>query len=680
MSVYIIDDIYDNFARSVEEEYGTKIHLGEFKVIRKLMLNDDYEADENRISFVKEADFIFMHNSFNDTYSDDTKSDGGREYFNLIRDVADKSRLVLFSNAWIDSTKDRINKTLFYRSLNAIVKEYEETGEINIDKLISGRYLSKQVNDDESFPIENSIEYNGPNILNSYDDFKKLENYIKNLDPNTYLIFNTDSMTPITIRQIALYIRLSLETINSIVIIPFIFKGEDTFENIVYKFSEVGCSDILFCEGSNIIASNLKELKPSVLTAERYKVGFLDRIKVTPINEKVGNHTLANHWGAFLLGNYILKSIPEDHIYEKERLQNHLNEVCYTREPLYLRYLMASNMSFMEIKAMIEGNNNNILNGKINLPFCKKKKILFIDDQDKEWAPVIKGLFFDADQLDIVGKKELSIDFSEKAIKRLLEKYDVEEYDLILLDLRLMGEEEETLQGENLSGLKLLRAILDINPGIRVIVFSSSNKAWNIDKAIDYGATGYYIKESPVAQNEHKEIKRSVVNFFNLIEKCFEEYYLVKLYQDLIRIEYWDTRHNKSWYPVIKIPRWLNPMDEVSEMINQLYIAYEMIQQAAKLKEQSKAEYAYIALEQTFEIMKRWDWSFHTHQCTYLAIENISGKYVKEFTDYRNQIIHKNKTDKNRQEISKLSFDDIIHKKILPLWKIIYDILDILGP
>jgi len=73
-------------------------------------------------------------------------------------------------------------------------------------------------------------------------------------------------------------------------------------------------------------------------------------------------------------------------------------------------------------------------------------------------------------------------------------------YDVIFLDLRLSKEEDKVNQISNISdftGTKVLRKIKDINKGIQVIIFTASNKVWNIERLLEIGANGYYIKESP---------------------------------------------------------------------------------------------------------------------------------------------------------------------------------------
>ena len=80
-----------------------------------------------------------------------------------------------------------------------------------------------------------------------------------------------------------------------------------------------------------------------------------------------------------------------------------------------------------------------------------------------------------------------------------MKQTDYANYDVIFLDLRLLKEEDKVNQISNISdftGTKVLRKIKDINKGIQVIIFTASNKVWNIEKLLEIGANGYYIKEN----------------------------------------------------------------------------------------------------------------------------------------------------------------------------------------
>lgn len=67
-------------------------------------------------------------------------------------------------------------------------------------------------------------------------------------------------------------------------------------------------------------------------------------------------------------------------------------------------------------------------------------------------------------------------------------------YDLVFIDLRLERIRDKDRPIEQLSGIQILKAIKQLNPGIPVIVFTASEKALSRDLAIQLGADGYWIK------------------------------------------------------------------------------------------------------------------------------------------------------------------------------------------
>ncbi len=74
-------------------------------------------------------------------------------------------------------------------------------------------------------------------------------------------------------------------------------------------------------------------------------------------------------------------------------------------------------------------------------------------------------------------------------------------FDLILSDLRLTEvshhNESDIVDIEKMSGMRKLREIREVDPLVPIIMCTASNKSWSHQSAIDYGANGYWEKESP---------------------------------------------------------------------------------------------------------------------------------------------------------------------------------------
>jgi len=80
-------------------------------------------------------------------------------------------------------------------------------------------------------------------------------------------------------------------------------------------------------------------------------------------------------------------------------------------------------------------------------------------------------------------------------------------YDMIFLDLRLEPADEEA-PVEQITGIRLLENIKQIDPSIPVIIFTASEKAFVYKKVLQNGADGYWIKEV----SDPLELKSIIIN------------------------------------------------------------------------------------------------------------------------------------------------------------------------
>lgn len=150
------------------------------------------------------------------------------------------------------------------------------------------------------------------------------------------------------------------------------------------------------------------------------------------------------------------------------------------------------------------------------------------DEADKGWEDVLcrllKGATFKTISEQTQDYKSLS-DNARNEIER-------GNYDLIFLDLRMNGvSEESVLNPEDFSGMKILRAIKSLNKGTQVIMFTASNKAWNMKALLDSGADGYYIKESPEYVFPHSYSMSNACELLDSIKRCLNNGYLRDIFR-----------------------------------------------------------------------------------------------------------------------------------------------------
>jgi CheY-like chemotaxis protein len=170
-----------------------------------------------------------------------------------------------------------------------------------------------------------------------------------------------------------------------------------------------------------------------------------------------------------------------------------------------------------------------------------KKKVLLIDDEaDMGWEDVLRKLFKTSNNEDFVVIKEKVKDYDSltDSSKEIIEK---QVFDLYLIDLRLNGlQEDENVNTAQFSGMKILQKIKSLNEGNQVIIFTASNKVWNLQALLEAGADSYYMKESPEYNLSEKNSKNNFKVFKQNVLKCFEKKYLREVYV------HWDNAKRKN--------------------------------------------------------------------------------------------------------------------------------------
>src|SRR5690554_1483756 len=372
--------------------------------------------------------------------------------------------------------------------------------------------------------------------------------------------------------QIAYHIRLSINELKYKSLIPILFVSTTTLNSIVLKASL--WSHILSTKGvyfSSISDFEKIKLELSVveeITSEEYKSEFWDIIKVLP-SEVMGRHSLANVWGAYSMD----KAANTNILRFNSDFQSRSGE-------LYFKYVSAiNNLKTLNIKTV----------GYINLsPSCpidaKNRKILLIDDEaDKGWESVLRKIFSTnlPDDFVVINEKVKDYDKFTPKSKSIIEN---EHFDLYLIDLRLGGlEEDGFLKPDDFSGMKVMRKIKIINLGNQVIIFTASNKVWNLKALLYAGADGYYMKESPEFAFTNEFSVQNYLRFRDDVQRCFDRSYLKSVYLDIQDIKVYINK--------------IGSTDFKNELLNQFDLFWSMISKSI-----SETDYAYSFINLYFVI------------------------------------------------------------------------------
>ena len=386
------------------------------------------------------------------------------------------------------------------------------------------------------------------------------------------IIIDVDSTkTPDACLSYALAIRLSLHEKKEAALAPIIFMSSltpDIFKNSPYS-TLLQTKGISF-ETPLYTPTAVELIEP--LTAKDYRPFFLDLIKVKP-NSTEGLHSIANQWGADVLSRIVLGTETDNALIKQ------------ARQSLYFKYVLALTLSEDAILSLSIGESTSEETEKLTTINATGKKILLIDDEaDKGWSDVLKQMLNGSSFKTI---KEQAADFSSLSEEAQNEiKYG--NYDLIFLDLRMNGAQEEgKVRPEDFSGMKILKSIKELNKGTQVIMFTASNKAWNMKALTDAGADGYYIKESPEYAFPFKYSISNTKSFCNNIKKCLERSYLKDIAS---KVKAYNKELSNSNYDV----------KFINQVSVQLDVAYTLISTAIT---QQQFAFAYISLEQILEII-----------------------------------------------------------------------------
>ena len=416
--------------------------------------------------------------------------------------------------------------------------------------------------------ISNSHFIQMPVFSLGEDGERKLcEFVINNIDSDSMaIVVDVDEISkPELCLAFAMAIRLSILDIKSAALSPILFISRATQDILIgYKYSPIILTGSIVFDLPENASDALEVMEP--LSPSEYKTKFLDVIKIIP-NATEGRHSLANQWGADVLSRIVVGNETNNELIKKARLS------------LYFRYVRALSLGTNDIENIIQGVESPSTPTSLKKIDAAGKKILLIDDEaDKGWGDVLCKMLpnseFKTIQEQVPDYEHLSND-AKKEIES-------GKYDLIFLDLRMNGvAEEDTLRPDDFSGMKILKAVKEQNKGNQVIMFTASNKAWNMKALLDAGADGYYIKESPEYSFPILYSKSNAREFCASIEQCLKNGYLRKVYHKIKRIK--QLIQESNCYG-----------DRTDEILGSIEIAYKLLSKSNQQKEYNA--YAYLQL------------------------------------------------------------------------------------
>lgn len=306
--------------------------------------------------------------------------------------------------------------------------------------------------------------------------------------------------------RLALHIRLT-DTLNQQT--PIFIYGVSSYEDVCQN----ECFDVLKLSSTQLIGADSNSLIDALKTLPTLNAAEIDvdKIKINIPSDIGDNHSLANKWAIYRWcdmldwnGNFPIE-LDDD----------------FTKS-LYFKYLVAKHGKHDRFKKqkkysiMIEG--------------IKDKNIAYIDDEyNKGWEGILRtlvesngGHFICFEEFDKKLSKEELLD----KIYNFVEQHN--EIDCFLLDLRL--HEDDFSLSKDLTGHLVSRKIKELNKGNQIIVFTASNKIWNLKEEINQiGASAYILKESPDLKLNRDASKELYIEFVHSLKTACSLSYLKDL-------------------------------------------------------------------------------------------------------------------------------------------------------
>lgn len=385
------------------------------------------------------------------------------------------------------------------------------------------------------------------------------------------LLIDADNFTR---REVALaigmYMRLSFIELKKNALNPIIIVSDKRIKSFmnIKTYSQLLLTKKVYFQSRTEILINAV----SPIDINRYKADFLDYIFI-PSRASEGRHSLANQWGASVLDRVMNNGEQSD------------NPIFHTAsKSLYFKYILAQTK---DIEGFFSNKNTTKLSfGSLSPIDAKGKRILLIDDEaEKGWEYVLKEMIVTNDgDFNVISHRLKDYgDFTEEE-RNHIEK---NEYDLVFLDLRMNGVSEENIMNpENFSGMKILKSIKELNKGTQVIMLTASNKAWNMKALLDAGADGYYIKESPEYTFPPNYSFSNASELQKCIDRCLKNSYLIKVFKKIKQIKELIMESNCF-------------DDRTDEILGSIDVAYDLLAKSDSNTEYKS--YAYLQLFLTVE-------------------------------------------------------------------------------
>jgi hypothetical protein len=547
--IYLIDD---NILRQKDsgwndnrfEEYKSEIYP-----IYKLSeitpeLKDELFKNENNV--------ILFHESFFDNSENKQNKDVNeiRNSFVKFSNATTNRYFVNFSGSNSerklneDNTSASLPVHILYSNLELFIKQYQSEKKYNLKFLLYGininieQHLLDQLKSSKQHFIEENQELSPE--LNSFFYFRSRHDINLPIS-NSLTILNNDTQESLEIKIAEQFSNSEFEGI----FIPISFgqtlsdfNGLRLATNIrctesqnqlkpifIYSFVEV--QFLLENEYFNILKTKNVFLINYTKKAfnEAINIEFTPFLKTelsteikklnlqTPKNY-IDNHSITNEWAIQQWAKTIDCGITDQ---MEKVLEN-----------------VKSNIFFKYLKTIHPIDNIDIIPAQeLKINYVGKPKVLIIDDEiNKGWDEIFVNILYDINKIDVHYLGEDFINQNqEEIIQASIDKINENDIDVVVLDFRLNSSDFEIKKIDEITSVKLLKRIKEMNRGIQVIAFSATNKVWNV-KQLEIAEIDGFISKGDPNYNEQQHTNRLIKELIQKFEDTFTLTFLKQFYRD----------------------------------------------------------------------------------------------------------------------------------------------------
>ena len=287
------------------------------------------------------------------------------------------------------------------------------------------------------------------------------------------------------------------------------------------------CVEVLRMPGVNYVLADASSLIKSTqlirkITKEEYRLGLKSIHLNVPTN--IGdNHSIANKWA---ISRWALALDDSDDAIEKN------NDDIYSS--LYFRYLSA--LYPPKEVTRLDKDDLLICKDEKNVENIPNLNILYVDDEaDEGWYELLCNIIYDVNKIqefDYVGSQIKSMSEVE-IINHVMNKVKSSNVNVVILDLRLHPSDFDNANIKDITGYKLLKEIKHYNRGIQVLMFSATNKIWNLQAMQKAEVDGFIMKEAPEVSYGEDTTTQSIYQLVNTLSECSRHTYKYVIWETI---------------------------------------------------------------------------------------------------------------------------------------------------